>query len=251
MTTPADRIAELRPYVARAKAFSGWDHSAVRVKTLGPDIPWDFETTARAYASAASRVLDLGTGGGERYAGIARNLAANFVASEAWGVNARVAYDRLLPLGIPLVWATSEQPPFAGASFELVLSRHEAVDPDEVDRMLASGGRFLTQQVMPNHWPELRAHFPRQTVFERHDQAYPAAFRRLGYEVTMQTLEYHVAFETLGDLVFMLITAPWEIPDFDFETEIEALLALERACLTPDGIVLSEGRYMLAARKPA
>jgi len=251
MTTPADRLAELRPYVDRARAFSGWDHGGVRVKALGGALPWDYGTRARSYASSANRVLDLGTGGGERYSGIASGLGAQFVASEAWGVNARVAQERLRPLGIPLVWATSEQLPFADVTFDLVLSRHEAVDPREVDRILAPGGRFLTQQVTPDHWPELRGHFPRKTVFEPHDQTYPAAFRRLGYDVRMQIHEYRVAFETVGDLVFMLITAPWEIPNFDIEADIDALLALECDCQTADGIVLSEGRYLLEAHKPA
>jgi SAM-dependent methyltransferase len=246
----AERLAELRPYADRARTFSGWDHSMVRVKALDGGLPWDYEALARVRASEAGRVIDLGTGGGERYAAIAQGLGGTFIASEAWGVNARIAYERLRGQGIATVWAESERPPFADGAFDLVLSRHEAIVPMEVDRILAPGGRFITQQVMPNHWPELRAHFPRQAIFEPHDETYPAAFRALGYRVSMHTHECEVAFETLGDLVFMLITAPWEIPGFDIEADIDALLAVERDCLAPAGIVLSEGRYLLEACKP-
>jgi SAM-dependent methyltransferase len=246
----ADRLAELRPYVERARSFSGWDHSGVRMKVLGSGLPWSYEARAREYASSARRVLDLGTGGGERFSEISSALGAQFVASEAWGVNARVAYERLRPLGISLVWAASERPPFGSGAFDLVLSRHEAINPGEVDRMLMAGGRILTQQVTPDNWPELRQYFPRKTVFEPHDETYAAEFRALGYKLRVESCEYKVAFETLGDLVFMLLTAPWEIPEFDVEADIDALLALDRDCATADGIVVSEGRYLLDARKP-
>jgi hypothetical protein len=131
-----------------------------------------------------------------------------------------------------------------------VLARHEAVEPAEVDRVLAPGGTFLTQQVCPEHWPELKRFIPRATVFPDHWQSYPRWFREHGYEVRAQRLDYRVAFASIADLVFMLLVSPWEIPGFDVERDGRALLALERELSTPDGIVLSEGRYLLEARKP-
>jgi hypothetical protein len=49
----------------------------------------------------------------------------------------------------------------------------------------------------------------------------------------------------------MLLTAPWTVPDFDPERDIEALLAMEDALGTKDGIVMTETRYILIANKPA
>jgi hypothetical protein len=48
----------------------------------------------------------------------------------------------------------------------------------------------------------------------------------------------------------MLMVAPWEIPGFDPEAEIDALLALEDAHGTDQGIVLTLSRYVMTARKP-
>jgi hypothetical protein len=49
----------------------------------------------------------------------------------------------------------------------------------------------------------------------------------------------------------MLSVAVWTIPDFDVERDIDALLALERDCLTDEGFVVTEDRYLITARKPA
>ncbi len=140
--------------------------------------------------------------------------------------------------------------PFRDGAFDVFLSRHEAIDPVECDRVLAPGGTFLTQQCSPRDWRELRRFFPRQTVHPEHDREYPEGFRAMGYEVSFQRHDYKVAFGSLGDLVFMLMTAPWTIPDFDPQLEIDALMAVEAELSTADGIVLSEGRYLLEARKP-
>jgi hypothetical protein len=131
-----------------------------------------------------------------------------------------------------------------------VLARHEAIDPREVARILAHGGTFLTQQVIPGSWPELRDYFPRATVFPDHYREYPRAFREMGFEARVERFDYRVTFEALGDLVAMLMIAPWTIPGFDPETDLQALLALEAGCGSNEGIVLRDGRYLLRATAP-
>ena len=49
----------------------------------------------------------------------------------------------------------------------------------------------------------------------------------------------------------MLTAAPWTIPDFNLERDIEALLALERSAKREEGIVLTESRYIIEAYKGA
>jgi len=59
-----------------------------------------------------------------------------------------------------------------------------------------------------------------------------------------------VAYQQLGHLVYFLVAAPWTIPDFDLEADLEALLAVEYQLGGPDGIILTDPRYLLEARKP-
>ncbi|MEX0784072.1 MAG: methyltransferase domain-containing protein [Dehalococcoidia bacterium] len=253
MTDRAAALAELRPYIERVRDFTGWDLSLIRARALDPEPPWDYEARARQLASNANSVLDIGTGGGEVYSRIAAGLPARFHACEEWIVNAHVAPQLLRPIGIDVVHCQTGEGrlPYRDAAFDLVLARHEAIDPGEVDRILAPGGTFLTQQVVPDAWREIRQYLPRATVFPDHWREYPEGFRRLGYHVTAQRHDYRVAFETLGDLVAMLLIAPWQVPGFDPGADLDALLALERALTTEQGIVLSDGRYTLVASKPA
>jgi SAM-dependent methyltransferase len=256
MTTLSPRAArtleELHPYIEQARAFSGWSFGAERVRRIEPGEPWDYEAVARDYAANASRILDLGTGGGEVLSRVLTGLPARCVATEEWHVNAPVARDRLRPLGIGVVRASSLRLPFADASFDLILDRHEELSPAECARVLAPGGAVVTQQCGPDNWREFHDFFPRATVFEDHECTYPEGFVAAGFTIARREhREYRVAFRSLGDVAYMLMTAPWTVPDFDPERDIDALLALEDALTTDDGIVMTETRYLLIAHKPA
>ncbi len=97
---------------------------------------------------------------------------------------------------------------------------------------------------------ELRRYIPRATVFPDHDEEYPATFRAMGYEVEVRRHDFQVAFPSLAALVRFLVIAPWTVPDFSVERDMEALTALERDLSTAEGIVFADGRYLLRAVKP-
>lgn len=242
-------LAELRPYSERARGFSGWNFDHLNVRNVEPPPPWDYVALAREHATVADRAVDLGTGGGEVYERIVTGQRGRFFASEEWHVNAPVARDRLRPLGVQVLHGSSEVTPWRDASFDLILSRHEAIVPEEVVRILRPGGAFLTQQVDARQLLELSAFFPRRTVFPDHYVLYQQRFEAAGLQVTSRRHTWRAAYRTLGDIAFMLMVAPWEIPDFDHEADIDALLALEDAHGTEQGIVLTLSRYVMTARK--
>ena len=268
MPSEAEARERLRPFVARADAFSGWLPDT-RKRVLGPGEPWDYLGRAAALMISARSVLDMGTGGGERFAGLCASVgeldephlsgkrdepsrSTGFaVATEEWHVNAPLAWRRLAPLGVEVVRARSVQLPFRDGCFELVLNRHEELDPDEVARVLRPGGRVLTQQVW---WRgnELSRFFPRRTDHGDHFGVYQRGFQAAGLEI-VDAREHRgpVCYESLGEYVYMLCIAPWEVPDFDpLGADLAALLAMERALTTVDGVVLTEGSYVIEALKP-
>ena len=245
-------LAELQPFIERATSFSGWTSSDVNITHPGAPVPWDYEAIARDHARRAHSVLDLGTGGGEVLARIIGGINARIVAIEEWHVNAPVAAARLRPFGASVLHADSLRLPLRDATFDLILDRHEALDPAEAARVLAPGGTIITQQCGPDDWPELRRFFPRKTHFADHYVAYQRGFAGAG--LTIDEARWHespAAFGSLGDLVYMLLIAPWCVPDFDPAADIDALLALEDALRTPEGIALTEQRYLITAHKPA
>jgi SAM-dependent methyltransferase len=264
--TAADRrertIEELRPYIERSKSFSGWSFDDVRADPIEQPPRWNYVALARERAATAKWAVDLGTGGGEVFSEVVEGVPARFVATEEWHVNAPVARDRLAPFGVPVIRAQSEQQrddrvremrgplPFKDRVFGLVLSRHEGIMPAEIDRILAPGGIFLTQQVARGQWEELRSFFPRMTVWPDHFVGYRREFEELGYAVEGQAHRWRVAYASLGDLVYTLLVCSWEIPGFDPLTEIDTLMAMEDALRTERGIVLTLSRYLMVARKP-
>ncbi|MEX2159666.1 MAG: methyltransferase domain-containing protein [Dehalococcoidia bacterium] len=255
-------LERLRPAVERARAFSGWDFPGMKVpQLLEPGPPWDYEALVREYGRGAESALDLGTGGGEFVASVRGDLPARVVATEEWHVNAPIAYRRLQPLGADLVWCRSLHLPFQGAAFDLVFDRHEELDPSDVARVLRPGGRAVTQQVGPNNWTELQRYFGDATSGNRGNSRladfgdirgdYTRGFQSAGLHVVRsEQHDYKVAYEGLSDIVFMLLITPWEIPDFDIERDLEALLALEADCSTDDGLVMTWSRFLIVARKP-
>jgi SAM-dependent methyltransferase len=246
-----EALERLRPFVEQARGFSGWEFPGLQVKHLGPEMPWDYEDMVHANADGRRCALDMGTGGGEVLARLRDGLPARVVATEEWAVNAPVAYGRLRPLGVDVVRCRSLQLPFPDRAFDLVLNRHEELDPPEVGRVLQPGGCVVTQQVGRDDWRELRTRFPRMADFGDLRGEYSRGFEAAGLNITTNiTHESKVAFATLGDLVFMLTLTPWTIPEFGVERDIDALLALEADLMTEDGLVLTESRYLLVAEKP-
>ena len=235
----------------RARSFTGWDLAAIRTQPLEPGPSWDYPSLVRESAIGRRSVLDMGTGGGELLASLREALPRRVVATEEWVVNAPVAQRRLGPLGVAVVRCASVRLPFVRAAFDLVINRHEELDPVEVDRVLAPGGELITQQVGWADWQELRPHIPRMADFGDLRSRYEKGFASRGFEVTSVQRDYRVAYPSLREFVFMLAVSPWTIPEFDLVRDLDALIAFETANSSEDGLVVTESRFLIRARKPA
>ena len=249
MGSSRGRLAALLSYAEKARRMQGWVFD-VSGEPLSPGLPWSYESRARRLLASARSVLDMGTGGGERFSKICRGHDGLAVATEEWPPNVPVASARLAAMGAQVVHASSLHLPFDAGAFDLVLNRHEELDPAEVARVLSPGGRFLTQQVGSDNWRELGDYFPRMTDFGPLFELYRQGLRESGLDIVYaDTHERQTAFGGLGDIVYLLTAAPWTVPDFDVERDLDALLALERGLTREQGIVLTETRYIIEARK--
>ena len=223
----------------------------MKMAYLGPPTPWSYDERATELLRGASVVLDMGTGGGERFSRLCEGFRGTAVATEGWAPNVPVAAERLAPMGIQVVRASGSRLPLADGSVDLVLNRHEDLDPADVARALRTGGRVLTQQIGRNHWRELGEFFPQATggsgdLFERYREGFQRA--RL-YLADAREHDLHVAMGSLGDVVYMLTAVPWAVPGFDLERDLDALLALERTCTRDEGLVLTQSHFLIEAVK--
>jgi len=204
----------------------------------------------RQYGRGKKEALDMGTGGGELLARIREALPARTTATEEWNVNAPIAKKRLALLGVEIVRCRSLLLPFAESAFDLVINRHEELEPREVARVLSMSGHVVTQQVGRDNWSELRGFFPKMTDFGDLYGDYVREFEAAGLRIIRKNQhDYKVAYRDLGEIVFLLAISPWSFPGFSPEYDLDALLALESECLTDDGLVLTESRFLIIAEK--
>ena len=242
-----DRI---RPFVERARRFSGWQLDDFEPKPLESEPPWNYEARAAALLRNARSVLDLGTGGGERFEALCSTFNGRATATESWSANVPIAAARLQPHGIAVVRCSSLRLPLRDSSVELVLNRHEELDPAEIARILRARGRVLTQQIGQDRWRELRAFFPRMQDFGDLFHIYRRGFEEAGLSIVdARAHDWKTLYRGLGEVVFLLCVAPWEIPDFDpLGSDLPALIAAEESLSTDRGIALTESRFILEAR---
>lgn len=248
--TRAEALERLRPWIERAHGFSGWDFDWQNVD-LEPGPPWDYEQMAADLLGDATSALDMGTGGGELLSRLAAETSARLVASEEWEVNAPVAARRLHPLGVDVVHCQSVQLPFRFGSFDVIINRHEELDPATIGELLRPGGRLLTQQIGGDNWREVGDYFPRMVDFSWVFPQYVNALRASGLDVRTQQHSWKVAYPSLGEVVYMLALTPWHVPDLDLERDLDALLELQQRRSTAEGVALTFSRDLIEARKPS
>jgi len=251
-----DLVAALAD-VHRRTTMVGWDFAVLEGTTTADDPPWDFEADCLDALRRAGRVVDLGTGGGERLTalldrlpGRRRDPDGSVVATEGWAPNEPVARERLAPYGVPVVAYDAETDPrlpFADGSVDLVMARHEAYDAAEVARVLAPGGVFLTQQVDGRDAFELRDWFGGDALYPdvRLDRARPDLERAGLIADVADEWRGRLRFADVEAVVTYLALTPWTVPGFDVTAHAERLAALHRA----GPVVVTQRRFRCHARK--
>lgn len=215
-------------------AFAGWDFSHLEGRCVSEPLPWDYRTKVLDFLKPKSRLLDMGTGGGEFLLSL-RHPGALTSVTESWAPNLSLCRKRLSPLGIRVEECSCEagvRMPFADDSFDLILNRHESYDLREVRRILKNGGYFITQQaggrdnellskrLIPQYEPELPA-FNLENELPR--------FQAEGFRVMYQNQDYPVGrFLDVGALCWYAKRIPWQFPGFSVERCFDRLLLLQQ-----------------------
>lgn len=244
--------------VAEANAVSvdGWDFSWLDGRALEERPPWGYQGAMAAKLAGATASLDLQTGGGEVLAGAAK-IPLLAVATEAWPPNLPVATARLHPLGIAVVSDNDEPPlPFADNAFDLVTSRHPVKAWwSEIQRVLAPGGTYLSQQVGPASVFELVEFFlgaqSESVRRSRHWDDATADAEAAGLElVSLQKAFLRTEFYDIGAVIYFLRKVIWMVPGFTV-AEYEDKLRELHTIIERDGkFSATTTRFLIEARKP-
>ncbi len=250
---------------AESAAFSGWDFSWIEGRWWESSCPWDYQEIVTGMLAQATSLLDMGTGGGEFLAALGPHLPARTVATEAYEPNIEMARQALAPWGVTVLGIPAQamhpQPlqdavyplALADGSVDLVINRHESFDAREVARVLAPGGRFVTQQVGARNFETVnrRLGSPRQfaqwSLTGAKQQVQEAG---LGVVQAQEALT-SAGFQDVGALVYYLKAVPWQVADFSVSRYRQVLETLHWEMSTQGPFLVESHRFLIVAVKGA
>jgi SAM-dependent methyltransferase len=231
----------------------GWDFSWFEGRATEERPPWGYARLMASRLARATAALDIQTGGGEVLAEAPRPPPL-LAATESWPPNLAVARENLRGGRGTVVAADASGLPFADASFDLVVSRHPTVTVwDEIGRVLAPGGTYLSQQVGAGSLRELTDFMmgPRPISDARSVDRAVAGARRAGlvpFEVRRASLR--TAFGDVGAVTHFLRKVPWIVPGFAVDRYRGRLGALHEQICAHGPFVAHAERFLIEARKP-
>lgn len=247
----ADRLRSVRAKTSMV----GWDFGQLDGR-MSAEEPWcDFEEDCRSAMTTTRRILDLGTGGGERLLRLLQEVdgrSRTVVATEGWEPNLSVARRALADHGVAVLFYHPEHGkalPFPNGCFDLVMCRHEAFDAGEVSRIMTPGGLFLTQQVDGRDVEEIHEWFgvpflyPDVTASRQVEDLQAAGL----HVVTVDQWQGSQTFKDAEALVTYLALCPWDAEGFTVDEHLETLARLDSEA----PIHVTQRRFRIHAVKAA
>jgi hypothetical protein len=240
-----------------AEPVEGWDFSWFRGRATEARPSWRYSEGLSERMDGTGAVLDVQTGGGERFAEVLLHVSHRptlLAATESWRPNVDIARASLAPLGVTVHEVPDTAPfPFEDESFDLVCSRHPTVTQwSEVARVLQFEGTYYSQQIGAGTNSELTDFLmDPQPVSEsrRLDRAVSLA-TGVGLEViNAQEESLTVEFFDVGAVVYFLRKVVWTVPDFSTDKYRERLKLMHDHIKSNGSFRSQSQRYLIEARK--
>lgn len=235
--------------------FLGWDFSYLEGRMIEGQPDWSYSARAAELMKHSSSVLDMDTGGGERFLQLRESWPKKVVATEHYPPNFRLATERLSAFGAEVMDVETSDfglMPFREAEFDLILNRHGAFNADEVARVLTPGGTFLTQQVHGLWAADLLAALDAKPQWPHATpEKYLPRLQAAGLEiVNHQDWPGELTFTDVGAIVYYLKAVPWLLPGFSVEAHSKYLLKLQEQLEKKNSLTFSARKYLIEAQKP-
>lgn len=234
--------------------FEGWDFSVFGDRFSESSPSWDYDAEVQTHIRGSRSMLDMGTGGGEFLAALPQ-LPETTIATEAYLPNVSVAAHTLRPLGVPVVRTGEDEDaplPFRNNAFDLVVNRHEAFVAEDVARVLADGGVFMTQQVGGRDLMELNNALdgPEHEFASWRLSVAAQELAAAGLTVIESKEEFLAGhFRDIGAVALYLKIAPWHISDYTLDKYRSRLLKLHRRIIESGPLLVKHHRFVLTAVK--
>ena len=249
-----DRLLEQ----GNSEPVKGWDFSWLSGRATEARPSWKYFESLSERVGTASAILDVQTGGGERFAEILSrvpNHPMTLAATESWPPNLEIARNTLGPLGVSVLEVPDDAFfPFEDETFDLVCSRHPTVTLwTEIARVLQSEGTYFSQQVGAGTNSELTDYImgPQPILETRSMDRAVSLATVAGLEVIgVQEESLPVVFFDIGAVVYFLRKVIWTVPDFSTDRYRERLKLLHNYIEQHGSFRSHSRRFLIEARKP-
>lgn len=234
--------------------FKGWDFSHITNRWENEALTWNYSDIVKKYIKKSHLLLDMGTGGGEFLLSLNHPYHLTY-ATEGYLPNFELCKRTFEPLGISVEYVHSDNIlNFDSNKFDIVINRHEEFDIEEVNRVLKSGGYFITQQVGGRNGNDLSKKVLGDftPLFSNHHlDTYLAEFKKLGYDIIFSDEMFpKMKFYDVGALVYYAKIIEWEFPNFGVEKHFKNLCNCQDELEKNGFISGTEHRFIIACRKP-
>ncbi len=231
---------------ADAVPLAGWDFSWFAGRATEQRPSWGYADRVADRLTRSGAALDVETGGGEVFAYAAAQAGPSrgrLVAVESWPPNVAVAARTLAPYGGRVV--ESDGLPFAGESFDLVVSRHPVHTRwAGIARVLRPGGVFLSQQIGPGSNREL-SEAMLGPLPPPAKQQLAAQAEAAGFEVReLRAESLRAEFYDIAAVAHFLRKVIWTVPDFTIEKYRDRLRTVHEE-ITVKGMFVSYAQRVL------
>ncbi len=233
--------------------FEGWDFSYLKNRWIDEEPSWDYMEMAKSLVRKSKSILDMETGGGERFSSLAP-FPKHVVAFEGYKPNVAVARRRLRPFGIKVFEVTDVPLPFKDGEFDLILNRHGAINEQilkEVFRILKPKGIFLTQQVDGENMKDFMKYFgvkpkwPKNTL-----RVVRKNMKKIGFKIKKgKSWKGKQIFKDVGAIVYYLKAIPWTVDDFSVNKHFNILMKFQKKLEKGGELVFSSRRFFILAEK--
>ncbi len=236
---------KLEKIKTKLKMFTGWDFSDITSdKSMESDVlSWSYMDIVRQFVKQSSAMLDLGTGGGEFLLSLSEQPEIT-CATEGYRPNYELALTNLKPRGIDVRFISDDLIPFDDESFDLIINRHESYNPQEVFRVLKSGGVYITQQVGGLNDKELNIDLgapESEFSFWNLDSACSQLEEFFKINDRKEEL-VRTHFRSIEAVCFYLNAVPWQIRDFSIEKYESELLNIDKR-------IENDGKYSVTCHR--
>lgn len=162
---------DYKAFYDRVGRVNGWDFS--RMKVVAEGVQWDFYAKVTQMCKPSDLLLDIGTGGGESVLSMADKalLLVGIDLSEGMIEKAQEHLINAKADNVRFIQMNAERLAFPERFFNVISCRHSAYCADEVGRVLASDGVFLTQQVSEHDKWNIKQAFGRGQTLQSEDGA--------------------------------------------------------------------------------